>query len=170
MTIKSKIFNFGNEQEAEWPARGPSKRKRGLFHWDKETQTFKEGRRPNPNNNFGTAPMVVFDSMPPQYHERAGRVVESRSEWERIDQETGSLTFGSTAEPRKYVEKGNNEWAKQLKEDRRNASLEAIRKVRANPKEINQKLNKVAEKQKKTAKKIADNYGLNKEFKDKGII
>lgn len=168
MTIKSKIFNYGNEHEAEWPPLFGSKDENTaqVYHWDPETQSLKEGHAPNRNNQFGQAPHVIFDSMPATYHEGACRTVESRKEWERLDKETGSLTFGSVNESRKHIARGNKEQAKELKADRRRAALEAIRKVRANPREINQKFQKQAEKQLETAKKS----GLDKILKEKGVV
>jgi len=165
LSIKSKIFNYGNEHEAEWPPQFPDKNHCGHFYWDKETNTFKEGWPPNPNNKFGTAPTAIFDSMPAQYHERAGRVIESRKEWDRLDKQYGCLTFGSINEPRTHIEKGNKEKQKEIKQDRHRASEEALKMVRANPKEINQKWNKESEKQLETAKKS----GLTKLLKDQGV-
>lgn len=162
MSIKTRIFEYGNDKEASWPPRLPQDNKGGHWYWDSEAGCLKEGYPPNPNNQFGVAPSVIFDSMPPTYHEAACRTVESRQEWERLDKEHGSLTFGSIKEPRKHIEKGNKQKAKELKEDRRNASLEALRKVRANPREINQKLKKEAEKQEEEAKKS----GLTKLLKE----
>jgi len=164
MTIKSKVHNYGHEHESDWPPMFPQDTSGGSFYWDKETQTFKEGYPPNPNNKFGVAPTVIFDSMPPTYHEGACRTVESRAEWERLDKETGSLTFSSTEEPKKHIAIKTKEEKKALREDRRNASLEAIRKVRANPREINQKFQKEAEKQ----AEIAKQSGLDKILK--GVI
>lgn len=166
MTIKSKVFNYGDEKEADWPPKYPNNPKGMVGYWDEETKAFKRGYPPNRNNQFGTAPSVIFDSMPPTYHEGASRIVESRKEWERLDKETGSLTFGSIKEPRRHVEKGQKERDRELRKDRRRATEEALKAVRANPREINQKWEKEAEKQRKTAKKIADNYGLHKELKD----
>lgn len=168
MSIKSKIFNYGHEHEAEWPPLFGSKDENTaqVYHWDEETKSLKEGHAPNRNNQFGQAPSVIFDSMPPTYHEGACRTVESRKEWERLDKETGSITFGSINEPRKHIERGNKEQQKELKADRRRAALEAIRKVRANPKEIRQKFEKQAEKQLETAKKS----GLTKLLKEKGVV
>ncbi len=166
MTIKSKIFNSGHEHESDWPPRFPENPKGFVGYWDKETQTFKEGYPPNPNNQFGTSAMVVCDSMPPTYHEKACKLVESRQEWDRLDKETGALTFGSTKESRKYIKKKVKEEDAALRKDRRNASQEAIKMVRANPREINQKLNKQAEKQSETAKKS----GLDSLLKEKGIL
>lgn len=168
MSIKSKIHSYGHEHESEWPPRFPEKSEGLIGYIDPETKEFKEGYPPNRNNQFGVAPMAIFDSMPKTYHERAGREVESRSEWERLDRETGSLTFGSLNESRKHIAKGNKEQQEALKRDRRTAAKEALAMVRANPREINQKLQKEAEKQAREAKKIADNYGLHKELK--GII
>lgn len=166
MTIKTKSFNYGDKKEASWPPKFPKKAKGVLGYWDKEKQKFVEGRPPNPNNQFGIAPIAIFDSMPPTYHEAACQMVESRKEWDRLDRETNSLTFSNVKESRSHVEKGSKEKARELRKDRRRASEEAIKMVRANPKHINQKLQKEAEKQRKTAKQIANNYDLHNELKD----
>lgn len=166
MTIKSKIFNYGNEHEASWPPQYPETTQGLVGYIDPITKEFKKGYPPNPNNNFGIAPSVIFDSMPPTYHEGACRTVESRQEWERLDKKHNCLTFGSIQEPRKYIDKGISEEKMALKKDRRRAAREALQKVRANPKEINEKLNREADKQRKTAGKIAENYKLHKELKD----
>jgi hypothetical protein len=168
MTIKSRVFNYGNEHEAEWPPRFPEKSRGLVGYIDPETKEFKEGYPPNPNNQFGTPPTVIFDSMPAAYHEGACRTVESRKEWNRLDQEHGTLTFGNIEEPRRYAKTRTAEEKRELKRDRRRASEEALKMVRANPRHISQKWQKEAEKQEKTAKKIAENYGIQKELK--GII
>jgi hypothetical protein len=165
MTIKSKIHNYGHEHESDWPPRFPENPRGLVGYIDPETKEFKEGTPPNTNNQFGVAPMVIFDSMPPTYHEGACRTVESRKEWNMLDEQTGSLTFGSMKEPRKHIERGNTEAAKALRADRRRASEEALKMVRANPKEINQKWAKEAEKQAEVAKKS----GLKTLLKEKGI-
>jgi hypothetical protein len=162
MTIKSRIYQGGSEKEGVWPE-GP--KKYGLKYWDAESQTFKDGPRPNPNKIYGKAPTVIFDSMPKTYHEAAGRYVESRAEWNQLDKETGSLTFGSIEEPRKIQQKAALEEKKALKADRRRAAEEALKKVRANPKETRERLSKEAEKQAEIAKKS----GLTKLLKDEGI-
>lgn len=158
MTIKSKIFNYGNEHEADWPPKFIETPRGLVGYFDKETLTFKEGYPPNPNNNFGTPPSVIFDSIKPTYHEAAQRVVDSREEWNRLDEEHGCLTFGSIKESRRVADKAAKDAARALKNDRRKASEEALKMVRANPREINQKLNKQAEKQ----LEIANKSGLDK--------
>ncbi len=162
MSIKSKIHSYGDEKEAAWPPRFPKNPKGVVGYWDKDKQKFVEGRPPNPNNQFGVAPMAIFDSMPKTYHEGAGRDVESRQEWKRLDEETGSLTFSSIKEPRRHIENGNKEYQKELKKDRRRASEEALKMVKSNPRHIRQKLDKQAEKQAQEAKKS----GLTKLIKE----
>lgn len=166
MTIKSKIFNYGSEKEAEWPPRFPEGKRRGVFHVDKVTKEISPGLPPNENPRYGVAPMAIFDSMPATYHEGACRMVESRAEWERLDRETGCLTFGSIKEPRQCVAKGAEAQKKAIKQDRRKAAEEALKMVRANPREINQKWAKQAEKQKEIAKKS----GLEPLLKEKGVL
>jgi len=164
--IKSKIFNYGNEHEAEWPPQFPQGLKGLVGYVDPKTKEFVEGYPPNPNNQFGVAPSVIFDSMAPAYHEGACRVIESREEWNRLDKEHNLLTFSSVKEPRGYMDKGNKAEAKAIKRDRRKASIEATEMVRANPKEIREKLNKQAENQLEAAKKS----GMDKVLKEQGII
>ncbi len=162
MPIKSKIHTYGDEKESSWPPRFPTKKEGGIFHWDREKMQFVEGYPPNPNNHFGDAPIAITPGMPKTYHEGAQRFIDDRNEWNRADKETGSITFSSIKEPRKYVEKGQSEYMQALKKDRRKASEEAVKMVRANPKEIRQKLDKQAEKQEETAKKS----GLTKLIKE----
>ena len=165
MSIKSKIHKYGHEHESSWPPMFPKRTRRVVGYIDPETKQFVEGYPPNRNNQFGVAPMAIFDSMPKTYHEKAGCFVESRSEWERLDQATGSMTFGSVAEPRKHMAKAAQDEQKALKQDRRKAAEEALKMVRANPTEIRQKLNKEAEAQ----KEIAEKSGLSEVLAIKGI-
>jgi hypothetical protein len=67
MTIRSKIHEYGNENESEWPSKYGTGQS-GHFYWDAEKKEFIEGYRPNPNPRYGTAPMVMFDEMPTTYH------------------------------------------------------------------------------------------------------
>jgi len=167
MSIKSKVHTYGNEHESDWPPRFPENPKGMVGYIDKDTKEFVEGY-PRENLSWRPNDGIICDSMPKTYHEAAGRFVESRQEWERLDKEHNTLTFGSVAEPRRHVEKGTKQQALELKRDRRRASEEALKMVRANPRHINQKWQKEAEKQEKAAKQIADNYGLHKQLK--GII
>lgn len=165
MTIKSKIHTYGHEHESDWPPRYPENPRGIVGYVDPETKEFKEGYPPNPNNQFGVAPLAIFDSMPRTYHEGACCFVESRKEWDRLDREYGCVTFGSVKEPRNHIAKGNKKEAEALRKDRRKASEEALKMVRANPKEIHQKVAKQAEQQLETARKS----GLDTLMKEQGI-
>lgn len=160
--IQSKIHNYGSKNESSWPPKYPPKSNAGRFYWDKEAQEFKEGNPPNPNNQFGTAPMVIFDSMPPQFHEGACRTIESRKEWELENKAHGMATFSSmeAAKPKR------NEQAekKKKKEEYRRASIAAMETVRSNPRYVRQKLEKQGEQQMAMAKEI----GLDKTLKEIG--
>lgn len=155
--IQSKVFNYGDENESEWPPKYPEQNNSGRFYWDKEAQEFKEGNPPNPNNNFGEAPQVIFDSMPPRYHEGACRTIESRKEWESENKAHGMATFTSMDEPRKYIKKNDKEKEKALKKDRLNAAKIATEVCRSDPRAVRQKLNKQAEAQMDTLKKSGIN-------------
>lgn len=160
-SIKSRPIKRGNPCEATWLSDEPSG-DRGIFHIDRETGELKPGYPPNPNPQYGIAPCVIFDSMPAEYHEAAGRTIESRKEWELADKQHGTVTFSSREEPHKYTEKGKLEAEVALKKDRRKASLEAIQAYKENPTEVKQKLEKTAEEQIKVLKKA----GMTKKLKE----
>lgn len=165
MTIKSKIHNYGHEHESEWPSKYP-KDARGLVGYiDPDTKEFKEGYPPNPNNQFGVAPNVIFDSIKPEYHEGACRMVDSRKEWERLDHEHNKLTFGSVEESRRHVQKGMRAQRKAVREDRRRADRESRKMNLANPEEASAKRRARAEEQIKVAKES----GLAPVLKEQGI-
>lgn len=152
MTIKSKPINRGNPCEAQWLSDEPSG-ERGTFYFDESTGKLTPGYPPEKFPKYGTAPMVMFDEMPTTYHEAAGRDVSSRKEWERLDKETGAITFGSLEEPKKHIQKNIKEEDKALKADRRKASLNAYQAYKENPQEVRQKVEKQTEQQLKTLEK-----------------
>jgi hypothetical protein len=152
--IKSKIFEYGNEHESEWPPKfGTNNGKGGIYYYDKEKEQMVEGYPPNKNNSYGVAPMVVFDSMPKTYHEAACREVESRKEWARLDKEYGCITFANQKEAEKPLKVKLKEEKQGLKIDRRKAAEKALRMHRDNPKEMREKVAKQRELQESIAKK-----------------
>jgi len=160
MTIRSKIHNRGHEKESSWPSDFGTGDTTPMYI-DPDTKEVKRGYPP-PREVFGIAPTVMFDSMPKTYHEGVGREIESRSEWELADKQTGLLTFGSIEEPKRHTAKGVQEERKALARDRRKASETAWQAYKENPKEVSQKVAKRAEEQHQTAKKA----GLNKLIKE----
>jgi hypothetical protein len=158
--IVTKIFNYGDEKESEWPSQFGTGEK-GVFHV--KAGEVVEGYPENINLNFGTAPTVIFDSMPEQYHEGACRKIDSRKEWNKADQESGTLTFGNKAEATPRVDEANARKAK--KAELRKASKAALDAYRANPREVRQKLEKQAEAQVKTLKQSR----LVNKLKDAGV-
>lgn len=163
--IKSKIHNYANVNESDWPPRFPKKNNSGRFYWDHEAQEFKSGNPPNPNNCFGQAPIAIMDSMPKTYHEGAQREVESRQEWERLDKEHNKLTFGSLEEARKHTAQGRKEEKKALIADRRNARKQATQAYKENPKAVKEKLRADGDRQMKEMKKT----GLDVQLKKAGV-
>lgn len=150
MTIKSKIHNYGNEHESEWPPQfgtGGS----GPMYYCKERKCMVEGYPPNPNPKYGEAPQVIFDSMPPTYHEAAGRIIESRREWELTDKQHNTITFGNVKDAKPLVDKANEE--KRIKAERRAASLKALQEYKDNPREVSQRVAKKAEEQNRVLEK-----------------
>lgn len=150
--IVSKTHNYGNENESTWPPRFGTNEGKGF------RKVYGEYFEPN---NFGQAPMVQFDSMPKTYHEAAGREVESRKEWQRLDKEHGCITFSSQEEAARGTKKGIAEEKQALKDDRRKASLKALQMHRENPKEMRDKLKKTRELQETIAKKEGLDKGIN---------
>jgi hypothetical protein len=66
---------------------------RATYYWCKKRRKLIEGYPPNPNNYFGDAPCVIFDSMPPEYHEAGRMTVDSRKTWKLLDKMHGTITF-----------------------------------------------------------------------------
>lgn len=153
MSIKSKIHTYGNEHESEWPPRFPENPRGVVGYVEPSTKKFVEGHPPNPNNRFGTSAALHLDSMTPTYHEKGCCMVESKQEWDRLDRETGALTFGSVEEARRYAKRNVDDEKKALKADRIRAAKAAREKVRSDPRGVRQKLQKQAEKQAEIAKK-----------------
>lgn len=102
-------------------------------------------------NKFGVAPTVIFDEMPETYHEAAQVKVSSRSEWERLDKQHNTLTFGSMESARPKIDEANLKKAQ--KAELRKASKTALDKYRANPKEVSQMLRKREQEQMETVEK-----------------
>lgn len=160
--IKTKSFNFGHEHEAEWPPRFPEKKEGYVAYWDSKTQTMVEGYPP-PRETFGQAPMVIFDTMKPQYHEAAGRTIDSIKEWDRTDKEHNTITFSSIEQAKPKVDHANER--KRKKAELRKASKTALDVYKANPREVSQKVQKQGEAQMEVLKKS----GLKKLLKQSGV-
>lgn len=154
--IRSKIHKGGDPKESEWPSKYGTGEK-GVF-------TYGEVFKPN---NFGQAPIAIMDSMPKTYHHAACREVESRKEWNRLDKETGSITFASQEEAERNTAKRLADEKKALKADRRKASSTALQMHRENPKEMRERLAKQREVQEQTAKKAGLDKIINKAIKEK---
>lgn len=136
---------------------------RSTWYYCKTKKKMVEGYPPYQYERYGQAPCVIFDSMPATYHEAACRTVESRSEWNMLDRETGSLTFGSREEATPKVDAANAEKAR--KAELRKASKAALDAYKANPREVSQKVAKQTEQQMAAAEKA----GLGNLMKDVGI-
>lgn len=148
--IHSKIHNYGNENESSWPPRFPKKSAAGFRgYWDSDKKKFIEGSPP-PREVYDTAPMVMFDSMEPRYHEGECKTVESRKEWERLNKQHNMISFSSMEEAKPKEDKFYKQ--KQNRRDYRKATRAALESWRSNPRHMKQKLNKQGEQQLKTAK------------------
>lgn len=165
--IKTRIFNYGNEKEAEWPPKfGTNNGRGGRFYRCKKTGVIKEGSPPSEIVRFGEAPQVIFDSMPPEYHPDEGRVVESRKEWEKLDEKYNRITFGTREEVKRTTKKGVKQEEKELKADRSQATRQSIQAWKENPKEMAQKLDKQSEAQYESAKKAGLITKIKSEIKE----
>ncbi len=122
--IQTRVFNYGNECESDWPPVYGVARSEGSFvgYWDKETQTFKEGYPPNPNPKYGEAPYVIQDSIEPYKHPAAGVVVDSRSKLNMIDKVCGTITTDK-------MQSADSSWQRQRRAERLKDSHEALHKA-----------------------------------------
>lgn len=162
--ITSRIHNYGDPCESEWPSRFGTGEK-GIFHFNHNKGETVGGVPENPNNHFETPPMAIFDTIRGQYHPDVGRVLDSRSEWQRADAAHGRITFGSTEEVRRTTTERVRQEQREMAEDRRNAAIEAHTEYRQNPTEVKQRREKMAEQQMTTLKES----GLGKKLKEAGI-
>lgn len=158
MTIKSKIHKAGHEHESSWPPPLDGSNKGGRFYFDRSLQKMVEGNPPDENLKFGDAPQVIFDSMPKTYHEAACRFVESRKEWNLLDKQHGTITFGSQAEAERPLKARIQDEKKEYKQGLRKASLAALQMHEQNPQEMRQR----AEKRREAQERIAKQEGLDK--------
>ena len=117
MKIRSRLFEYGNEKESEWPPRY-GENKGGSFYWDKETQEFKEGRPPDNIKRYGQACAVLTDTLnQPYYHEKAQKWVDSRSGLRHLDEATNCITTDKPIR-NNYEAKRREHVAKRSKERR----------------------------------------------------
>lgn len=162
MTIRSKIHEYGNANEADWPPKYGT-RKAGVGYWDKETNSYKEGYPPV-REKLEQAPSVIFDSMPPEYHQGAGRVIESRKEWEQADKEAGTVTFANKAQATPKIDQA----LKRQKEsqERKKAIKETLQAWEQAPKEMQKKITKRREVQREVAEKSGLDNLIDKSIKE----
>lgn len=106
-------------------------------------------------NNFGEAPMVIFDSMDEEYHHGVCRPISSRKEWQLADKESNSATVSKQewAAKRERIPKLQRAQQRELEKDRRNASVKALKAMRENPAEYEGRLQARAQEQEQSAKK-----------------
>lgn len=148
--IVSRVHKYGDLKESSWPSQYGTLDKTPKYI-DPITKELKDGYPP-PREVYDTPPQVIFDSMAPQYHEGAGREVTSIREWDRLDKETGQLSFSTDEERRRHVSKGQLEERRALRRDRHNASRTALQAYKENPKEVKAKVAKRREEQRRVAK------------------
>jgi hypothetical protein len=95
--IKSKIFNYGDENEGTWPPQFGTG-EHGTFYIDANGEA-QAGYPPPRNIKFGDAPYFISDSMEPYRHPATGQVVESKSALRAIDNATGTITTDKKLPP-----------------------------------------------------------------------
>lgn len=89
--IKSRPFQFGDENEAAWPPRYGTGGT-GSYYWDQKKHKFVSGAPPA-REVYDTAPFVISDSLKGAfYHHGACKWTDSRSELRAIDKATGCIT------------------------------------------------------------------------------
>lgn len=161
MKIRSRVHNYGHEKESSWPPKYGTLDKTPMYI-DRNTGELKAGYPP-PREVHDVAPMVIFDSMPKEYHQGVGREIESRKEWERADQEAGTVTFGKKEDAAPKVDKANK--ARAERTERRKAIKETVQHWNENPEQMKQILNHRKREQEIIAKKSGLDTLINQELK-----
>ena len=119
--IQTRIFNYGDEKEADWPPPYGSQEK-GLFYFDKETQKMVRGLPPDPHPKLAEAPYIIQDTIDKYYHPAAEKWVDSRSQLKTIDKVCGTITTDKKLEP-------DSSWARENKRKRREDLHRSMRKA-----------------------------------------
>lgn len=161
MKIRSRVHNYGHEKESSWPPRFGTLDKTPMYI-DRDTGELKPGYPP-PREVHDTAPYVIFDSIKPEYHQGAGRIIESKSEWNLADKEHGTITFGNKEEATPKVDKANK--IKAERKERKAAIKQTIERWQQNPEEMSQKLKRRQQEQQEVAAKSGLDSLIDKEIK-----
>lgn len=105
-------------------------------HPDGSFKTYRDSSKDF--KQYGTAPTVMFDSMPKTYHHGVEREIESRREWNAADRDSGSYTFGSVEDAKPKIDAANAEKAR--KAELREASSTALQAYKQNPKDTSDRI------------------------------
>lgn len=120
--IQTRPFEYGDENESEWPPKYGTG-KGGVWYYDKETRTMKEGYPPPKVQKFGEAPYIISDTLrDPYYHPGAQKWTESRSKLNRLDEQTGCITTDK-------VQPGNKSAVKERERERIKDNHESLHKA-----------------------------------------
>lgn len=124
--IQTKVFNYGNEKESEWPPRFGT-RETGRFYWDKEKQKFCEGTPPR-HPVYDRAPNIITDTIDEYYHPGACTFVDSKSRLRDMDKACGTITTDKKIPPNKQAKIDRE---RELAKDRHDALHKAVAQIDA---------------------------------------
>jgi hypothetical protein len=141
--IQTRIFEYGDEKESDWPPKFGT-RKAGVYYWDSESQSFKEGYPPRKTNNFGVAPYFIQDSITPYYHPGVCKTIDSRSALAEADKACGTITTDQMIPGDRSVEKKR---IKEIKEDHHKALRKAVAQVDAGTAPLSEETRALCERQ-----------------------
>lgn len=124
MTIKTRVFNYGDEKESSWPplfGTGGS----GLYHLGEDGK-LKEGPPPDKTKRYGEAPFVIQDTIDGFKHAASGEWIESRSKLRDTDRACGTITTDKRQDATPYTRAREQRYKRELKADIHQAMRRAI--------------------------------------------
>lgn len=141
--IRTKIFNYGDKCESEWPpmfGKGGS----GTYYRDPKTGIFKKGYPPPKEVKYGQAPNIIQDTTTAYYHPAAEKWTESKKEIEYLDNITGTITTDKKIPPNPYNQK---EAKKRRHQDIRESTRKAVAQIDAGTAPLTEETRAMCERQ-----------------------
>lgn len=117
--IKSRVFQYGDDCESDWPPKYGTSQGRGSFgYWDSNLKKFVEGAPPQ-RQKHGEGPYIIGDTIDKYYHPGACQWTDSRSKLKALDKDTGCITTDKKLPP-------DPSWQKQRQRERQEDSRKAL--------------------------------------------
>lgn len=140
--IRSKVHNYGDEKESDWPPKFGTG-EHGSFYIDKKTGKCKKGHPP-PREIYDKSPYIIGDETSWYRHPATGEWTNSRSRIKKIDEAAGTITTDKYQPP----DPSNQRRArKERREDLHKSMHKAVAQIDAGTAPISEEVRQLCERQ-----------------------